>query len=78
MKRMDVLQRIKELTHKLNHYAYQYYTNDISEISDFAYDKLNRELIELEEQYPEYKQPDSPSLRVGGEILSDLFLLRMK
>ena len=67
---MDVLQRIKELTHKLNHYAYQYYTNDISEISDFAYDKLNRELIELEEQYPEYKQPDSPSLRVGGEILS--------
>lgn len=68
---MDVLQKIKELTKQLNHYAYQYYTQDISEISDFEYDKLNRELIQLEEQYPQYKQPDSPSLRVGGQILKE-------
>ena len=67
---MEIQQQIKELTQKLNYYAKKYYTEDISEISDYEYDQLNRKLLQLEEQYPQYKQPDSPSFRVGGEILS--------
>ncbi len=70
MKIMEIQQQIKELTQKLNYYAKKYYTEDISEISDYEYDQLNRKLLQLEEQYPQYKQPDSPSFRVGGEILS--------
>ncbi len=66
---MDAEKRIQELTKKLNLYAHKYYTEDVSLISDFEYDRLNRELVELEEQYPQFRQPDSPTHRVGGEIL---------
>ena len=66
---MDAEKRIQELTKKLNLYAHKYYTEDVSLVSDFEYDRLNRELVELEEQYPQFRQPDSPTHRVGGEIL---------
>ena len=60
--------RIAELTNLLQHYNYQYYQNSVSEVDDFTFDKLLTELTELEIQYPEYRQPDSPTARVGGTI----------
>lgn len=60
--------RIDELKELLNKYGYEYYVLDTPTVSDFEYDALMRELIELEEKYPQYKTPDSPTQRVGGEI----------
>ncbi|MBQ7062240.1 MAG: NAD-dependent DNA ligase LigA [Bacteroidales bacterium] len=61
-------QRIEELTKLIDHYNYEYYMNDQSQISDFEFDRLLRELTDLERQYPEYASPNSPTKRVGGEI----------
>ena len=60
--------RITELTGKINHYNYLYHQKDISEISDYEFDQLLRELIDLEEQFPALKLADSPSQRIGGTI----------
>ena len=60
--------RIKELSELINHYNYQYYQNDVSEISDREFDSLLQELITLEKEHPEFKFPDSPTQRVGGTI----------
>lgn len=60
--------RITELTEKINHYNYQYYQKDTSEISDYEFDQLLQELIDLEEQFPSLRMADSPSQRVGGAI----------
>ena len=62
---------ILELKEKLNYYSYKYYVEDISEISDYEYDKLYRRLEELENQYPEYKTIDSPTMRIGGKPLDE-------
>ncbi|MBP6386306.1 MAG: NAD-dependent DNA ligase LigA [Pseudarcicella sp.] len=61
-------QTIIELTARLNQYNYQYYQADNSEVSDFEFDDLLKKLQNLENQYPEYIQPDSPTHRVGGGI----------
>ncbi|AFK87557.1 MULTISPECIES: NAD-dependent DNA ligase LigA [Thermoanaerobacterium] len=68
---MTVEDRIKELRDKLNHHNYMYYVLDKPEISDYEYDMMMRELIELEEKYPQFKTPDSPTQRVGGEPLKE-------
>ncbi len=60
------LARMKQLTELLKHHSHMYYDLDSPEISDFEYDKLLHELMALEEKYPEYKAPDSPTHRVGG------------
>lgn len=60
--------RVEELTKLINHYNHQYYMNDTSEVSDIEFDKLLRELIDLEHQYPELASPNSPSQRVGGTV----------
>ncbi|MFH1650975.1 MAG: NAD-dependent DNA ligase LigA, partial [Chloroflexota bacterium] len=60
-------QRIGELRTQLNHHNYRYYVLDNPEISDEAYDKLLRELQQLEEQFPRFLTPDSPTQRVGAE-----------
>lgn len=65
---MDVKTRIDELTDKLNYYNDRYYQEAISEISDFEFDKLLRELEELENKHSEYKRADSPTQRVGGKV----------
>lgn len=62
--------RIKELTDLLNDYSYRYYVLDAPAASDYEYDMLMRELVELEEKYPQYALPESPAKRVGGEALS--------
>ena len=61
--------RIDELTELLNYHSKKYYVEDNPEISDFEYDKLMRELEELEQQYPQYEKPNSPTKRVGGAVL---------
>ncbi|WP_420149567.1 NAD-dependent DNA ligase LigA [Spirosoma sp.] len=65
---MTSQERIAELTDKLNYYNYQYYQNSVSEVDDFTFDQLLAELTTLEKQYPEFRQPDSPTVRVGGTI----------
>lgn len=64
----SAIQRVNELTRLIDHYNHEYYMNDRSEISDFEFDALLRELIELEQQYPELASPTSPTRRVGGEV----------
>ena len=62
--------RIDELCDRLNFYSYRYYVDNESDISDYEYDMLQRELKSLEAQYPEFLRPDSPTQRVGGEAQS--------
>ncbi len=66
---MNIKERIEELTNILNDANYNYYVLDNPTITDAEYDKYLRELINLEEKYPEYVQADSPTKRVGGEVL---------
>lgn len=62
--------KAKDLQNLLNQYAYEYYVLDQPSVPDAEYDRLLRELIEIEEQFPELQTPDSPTQRVGGEILT--------
>ncbi|MCJ8167377.1 NAD-dependent DNA ligase LigA [Pontibacter sp. E15-1] len=61
-------QQIAELTARINHLNYQYYQNSVSEVSDIEFDGLLKQLQEIEEQFPELRQPNSPTQRVGGTI----------
>ena len=67
---MEPNERIRELTELLNTANYKYYVLDDPEMPDFEYDRLLRELEELEGKYPELKLANSPTTRVGGEALS--------
>ncbi|MBE6730447.1 MAG: NAD-dependent DNA ligase LigA [Ruminococcaceae bacterium] len=71
MNRENAKKRIEELTEKLNYYGKKYYTEDISEISDFEYDMLYRELQNLEIEYPEFILENTPTKRIGGEICNN-------
>jgi len=64
-------ERIEELVKLINYYNYMYYVENNPVISDYEYDKLYKELVELEEKYPEYKLPDSPTQKVGGQPLKE-------
>ncbi|HEW0687041.1 TPA: NAD-dependent DNA ligase LigA [Streptococcus pneumoniae] len=61
--------RMNELVALLNRYATEYYTSDNPSVSDSEYDRLYRELVELETTYPEQVLADSPTHRVGGKVL---------
>ncbi|CEW42710.1 NAD-dependent DNA ligase LigA [Streptococcus pneumoniae] len=61
--------RMNELVALLNRYATEYYTSDNPSVSDGEYDRLYRELVELETAYPEQVLADSPTHRVGGKVL---------
>ena len=61
--------RMNELVALLNRYATEYYTSDNPSVSDSEYDRLYRELVELEVAYPDQVLADSPTHRVGGKIL---------
>lgn len=67
---MEIKKRIEELVNLVNKASYEYYVLDNPTITDQEYDDAYRELLTLEEKYPEYKKDDSPTLRVGGEALS--------
>lgn len=64
--------RIDEIRSQINHYGYEYYVLDKPSVPDAEYDKLMQELLLLEENFPQFKTADSPSVRVGGVVL-DLF-----
>lgn len=61
--------RMNELVALLNRYATEYYTSDNPSVSDSEYDRLYRELVELETAYPEQVLADSPTHRIGGKVL---------
>ncbi len=62
-----VYKRIEQLKAQINYHNYRYYVLDSPEISDAEYDELMRELKQLEEKYPQFLTPDSPTQRVGAE-----------
>ena len=68
---MDIRQRIQSLRERINEHNYRYYVLDDPVISDAEYDRLLRELQELEQAHPEYITPDSPTQRVGAAPLPE-------
>ena len=71
METQDIQKRILELTRELNELNHKYYVLATSEISDYEFDILLKELESLEHQHPEFRQPDSPTQRVGGDLTKD-------
>ena len=69
--------RIDQLRNQIEDHNYKYYVLAEPSISDFEYDKLMQELLELENNNPEFITPDSPSQRVGGEPTKDFPSLKM-
>ncbi|WP_175986600.1 NAD-dependent DNA ligase LigA [Bacillus sp. Marseille-Q1617] len=69
MDQQSAEKRVQELHELLNQYNYEYHVLDKPSVPDSEYDQLLRELIDLEDQYPELQTSDSPSQRVGGTIL---------
>lgn len=65
-------ERLAQLKEQIRHHDYLYYVKDSPEISDGEYDRLFRELVELERAYPELVTPDSPTQRVGAPPLEEL------
>lgn len=63
----EVEEEMKRLVKQINYYNKKYHEEDITEISDYAYDKLTVKLRELEAKYPNLKQKDSPTSKVGGK-----------
>ncbi|KQL51433.1 aromatic ring-opening dioxygenase LigA [Heyndrickxia shackletonii] len=70
MDKQTAEQQVKELHRLLTQYNYEYHVLDNPSVPDAEYDRLMRELLEIEKAFPDLVTPDSPSQRVGGEILS--------
>lgn len=70
MDRNEIEKRVRELNDLLNEYGHAYYVLDKPLVPDSVYDQHMQELLSLEKQYPDLIYPDSPTQRVGGEILS--------
>ncbi len=65
----NILSKIENLRKELIYHSKKYYIDDSPEISDFEYDKMFRELQKLENEFPQYDSPSSPTKRVGGQAL---------
>src|SRR6476659_182099 len=63
----DKARRARELREQIETHNYRYYVLDDPEVSDAQFDALMRELRQIEEEYPERADPDSPTQRVGGQ-----------
>ena len=72
----EIAQKIEDLRETLRHHEYLYYVLDQPEVSDAEYDRLMRQLQELEAQHPELITPDSPSQRVGGKAREGFIKVR--
>lgn len=72
----QIQQEIRQLTRELLRHARLYYNEDAPEIPDYEYDTMQRRLRELEEQYPQYALPDSPTRRVVGTVLEGFAQVR--
>ncbi len=68
---MEIEKKIRTLRESLHEHNYLYYIKDSPEISDYEFDQLLNTLVALEQQYPEYSDPNSPTQRVGGGITKD-------
>ena len=68
MNNSEIVQEIKFLADKIDYYNHLYYQESKSEISDYEFDQLLNKLIDLENQYPDLRLPNSPTQRVGGAI----------
>ena len=66
---MEIKQRIDYLIDLINEANYNYHVLDNPTIEDQEYDKYLRELYTLEEKYPEYSREDSPTKKIGGEVI---------
>ena len=66
----EIQSRFEQLKKEIEHHNYLYYVEDKPEIPDYQYDQLMRELISLENEYPQLQSADSPSQRVGGKPLT--------
>ena len=73
---IEISRRIKKLRELLNHHNYRYHVLDDPEISDESYDVLYRELIDIEQEYPQFVTLDSPSMRIGAEPADGLSTVR--
>ena len=73
---MEAQKEILELTRELEHAGFLYYVKDAPEMTDYDYDRKLRRLEELEAQYPEFSQPNSPTRRVGGQALEQFVKVR--
>jgi len=71
MTKSEAKKRIEKLKKVINYHRYLYHVLDRQEISDAALDSLKKELFDLEERYPEFRTPDSPTQRVGGKPLGE-------
>lgn len=78
MNKREAKARIEKLVQTINHYRYTYHVLDKSEISDQALDSLKKELFDLEEDFPEFVLPDSPTQRVAGKPLEKFAKYRHK
>lgn len=67
---MNIEQRVAELHELLHKYNYEYHVQDNPSVPDSEYDRLLHELIDIEENHPELKTEDSPTVRVGGTPVS--------
>ena len=67
--KLDEIVQIETLRKKIRHLSQMYYTYDVSEVSDYEYDRMYRELQELEARHPEAFDPSSPTQRVGNAVL---------
>lgn len=70
MEHQQIRKKIEDLRKKINKYNYEYHVLDKPSVTDYQYDLLMKELIELEKKYPEFITSESPTQRVGGEPLS--------
>ena len=65
------MDRMNEIIELLNKYSYEYYTLDKPTVDDAEYDRLMQELIRIESSHPEWVRDDSPTRKIGGEIISE-------
>ncbi|MCD1025096.1 NAD-dependent DNA ligase LigA [Enterococcus montenegrensis] len=65
----ELAKKAAALRQELNTYAYEYYVKDNPTVEDYVYDKLYHDLVAIEASYPELVTPDSPTQRVGGQVL---------
>lgn len=76
MKKEEARRKIEELTEKINEHNYRYYVLSQPVISDYDFDMMMKELSELEKEYPEFADPNSPTQRVGGDITKEFEQVR--
>jgi len=76
MKESSAKKRMEKLVRQINEYDYKYYILAQPEISDYEYDMLMKELEQLEDEFPEFKAPDSPTGRVSGTPIDEFSVVQ--